>query len=334
MTPATREGLVSRARRVVAGTPFERPARAVAQRLRRVLYGTVDAPPAAPDPVPSSGDEVPMFVPPGHFYSPVPSRADIEAFRIRSREPRPETLPAIDLRLDAQAALLDSFGAVYADQPFPLERSDETRYWFENHSFSYGDALALHCMLRTVRPRRVVEVGSGWSSCVLLDTCERFLDWEPDVTLIEPYPHQLHLLLRPGDLDRVRLVPEPVQQVPLSQFEVLERDDFLFIDSTHVARVGSDVNREVFEILPSLQPGVYVHFHDVFYPFDYPLDWVEEGRGWNEAYVLRAFLEYNDAFEIVLWNDLIAQRFPDRLARDFPLWTRNTGGSLWLRRRG
>lgn len=332
MTAATGDGLVARARRAVAGTPLERPARALAQRLRRVLYGTADAPPAAPEP--PSGDDVPMFVPPGHFYSPVPSREDIDAYRAATSRPRPDALEAIDLRLDAQSELLDTFLAFYADQPFPLERSDETRYWFENHSFSYGDALALHCMLRAVRPRRVVEVGSGWSSCVLLDTCERFLDWQPEVTLIEPYPHQLHLLVRPGDLDRVRLVSEPVQQVPLSEFAVLERDDVLFIDSTHVARVGSDVNREIFEILPALQPGVYVHFHDVFYPFDYPLDWVEEGRGWNEAYVLRAFLEYNDVFEIVLWNDLIAQRFADRLARDFPLWTRNTGGSFWLRKRG
>jgi hypothetical protein len=325
-------GLVGRVHALVAGTRLEAPGLALARHLRRALFGVGhDAPPA---PAPGADDGVPMFVPPGHFYSPVPSVADIEAYRAQAREPRPPSLGAIDLRVDEQSALLDSFRGFYAEQPFPTEQSPETRYWFENHSFSYGDALALHCMLRSVRPKRVVEVGSGWSSCVLLDTCERFLDWEPEVTLIEPYPHQLHLLVRPDDLGRVRLVPEPVQQVSLDEFTVLDRDDILFIDSTHVARVGSDVLHEIFEILPSLQPGVYVHFHDIFYPFDYPVDWVEEGRGWNEAYVLRAFLEYNDAFEIVLWNDLIAQRFGDRLAQDFPLWTRNTGGSLWLRKRG
>ncbi|MFI5045941.1 MAG: class I SAM-dependent methyltransferase, partial [Acidimicrobiia bacterium] len=103
------------------------------------------------------------------------------------------------------------------------------------------------------------------------------------------------------------------------------------IDSTHVSRVGSDVNYEIFEVLPALQPGVYVHFHDIFYPFEYPLQWVEEGRGWNEAYVLRAFLEYNDEFEIVLFNDLLALRAAEKIAREIPLWTR--GGSLWLRKR-
>ena len=226
------------------------------------------------------------------------------------REAKPETLAALDLRLDAQVALLDEFRPFYDEQPFPLERTDAMRYWFENHSFSYGDALALYCMLRFVRPSRVIEVGSGWSSCVLLDTCERFLGWEPDVTMIEPYPHQLHLLVRPDDLSRVRLIDQPVQEVPLAEFQALERDDILFIDSTHVARVGSDVNREIFEILPALQPGVYIHFHDIFYPFDYPVDWVEEGRGWNEAYVLRAFLEYNDDFEVVLFNDLLANVSP------------------------
>ena len=328
-TDASAQGLVGRARRLVADTRLEAPARALAGRVRRLMYGTSPATPAAPVADPG----VPMFVAPGHFYSPVPSVADIDAYRERSRGPNPETLRAIDLRLDAQLALLDSFTSFYAEQPFPTERSTSTRYWFENHSFAYGDALALYCMLRTVRPSRIIEVGSGWSSCVILDTCERFLGAEPSVTMIEPYPHQLHLLLRPGDLSRMRLLAEPVQRVPLAEFEALDRDDVLFIDSTHVARVGSDVIHEIFEILPALRPGVYVHFHDVFYPFDYPVDWVEEGRGWNEAYVLRAFLEYNEAFEIVLFNDLLAQRFPDRLARDFPLWTRNTGGSLWLRKR-
>ena len=166
----------------------------------------------------------------------------------------------------------------------------------------------------------------------MLDTSERYLDWSPRITMIEPYPEQVQELVHPGDLDRVALLSDPVQQVPLSVFAALEAGDVLFIDSTHVSRVGSDVNYEIFEILPALQPGVFVHFHDIFYPFEYPLSWVEEGRGWNEAYVLRAFLEFNDDFEIVLFNDFLAVRAADKIAREMPLWTR--GGSLWLRKRG
>jgi Methyltransferase domain len=321
------EGLLGRARRLVRGTPLEGPSRSLARGLRRVLSG---APPAAP---PEASDPTPpMFVPPGHFYSPVPSVADIDAHRDRMQGPRPASLEAIDLRLTEQASLLDAFKPFYDEQPFPADRSGDTRYWFENHSFGYGDALALYCMLRFLEPARVIEVGSGWSSCVLLDTCERFLGWGPQITMIEPYPGQLHELLRPDDASRFRLLDQPIQQVPLDVFRALEAGDVLFIDSTHVARVESDVNHEIFEVLPALAAGVYVHFHDIFYPFEYPIDWVEEGRGWNEAYVLRAFLEYNQNFEIVFFNDLVHQRVPDRFFQDFPLWSRNPGASLWLRK--
>ncbi len=328
------EGLTGHARRLVRNTPLEAPARALARRARRVLYGVSPAAAGVEPGAASRVDEPPMFVPPGHFYSPVPSVADIDAYREHVSAMAPAALDAIDLRLDAQSALLDEFKPLYDEQPFPVERSSAARYWFENHSFSYADALALYCMLRRLRPRRVIEVGSGWSSCVLLDTCERFLDWTPQLTLIEPYPEQLRQLVRADDFSRFRLLDTGIQQVPLSEFAALESGDVLFIDSTHVSRVGSDVNYEIFEVLPLLQAGVYIHFHDIFYPFDYPLEWVEEGRGWNEAYVLRAFLEYNDNFEIVLFNDLLYRRFSERIAHDFPLWARNPGGSLWLRKVG
>jgi hypothetical protein len=327
------EGLIGRARRLVRGTRLEGPSRWLAIRARRVLYGSTPVQVETETPAPpGEGSMPPMFVPPGHFYSPVPSIADVDAHRDRMRGPQPVSLAGIDLRLDEQASLLDSFRPFYDEQPFPVARSTDTRYWFENHSFGYGDALALYCMLRVLEPAQVIEVGSGWSSCVLLDTCERFLDWAPQITMIEPYPGQLEQLIRRDDASRFRLLDQPVQQVPLDEFRALESGDVLFIDSTHVSRVGSDVNHEIFEVLPALAAGVYIHFHDIFYPFDYPLDWVEEGRGWNEAYVLRAFLEYNPDFEIVLFNDLLHQRFPERFASEFPLWARNPGASFWLRK--
>jgi len=333
VSPGSSEGLTDRARRLVRGTPLEGPSRSLARRIRRLLYGATPAGGETPADAPPAPDATPpMFVPPGHFYSPVPSVADVDAHRVRMQGSRPESLEAIDLRLAEQVSLIGVFKAFYDEQPFPVERSAGTRYWFENHSFGYGDALALYCMLRFVEPQRVIEVGSGWSSCVLLDTCERFLGWGPEITMIEPYPDQLSELIRPDDASRFRLLDQPIQQVSLDEFRALEAGDVLFIDSTHVARVGSDVNHEIFEVLPALAAGVYVHFHDIFYPFDYPTDWVEEGRGWNEAYVLRAFLEYNQDFEIVLFNDLVHQRFPDRFAREFPLWARNPGASLWLRK--
>jgi hypothetical protein len=124
-----------------------------------------------------------------------------------------------------------------------------------------------------------------------------------------------------------------VQEVSLSVFEVLRNGDFLFIDSSHVMKTGSDVCQELFEILPRLAPGVFIHFHDMLWPFEYREDWVlRENRSWNELYALRAFLTFNDRFEIVFFNDYF-RRFNEPLIQaTYPLFLRNSGGSLWLRK--
>ena len=108
----------------------------------------------------------------------------------------------------------------------------------------------------------------------------------------------------------------------------------LFIDSTHVAKVGSDVTTLFFDVLPTLKPGVLVHIHDVLWPFEYPRSWYLQGRSWNEAYLLRAFLQYNEEFEILLFNSFLGTHYAGDVAEILPLCAKNPGGSLWLRRRG
>jgi hypothetical protein len=97
--------------------------------------------------------------------------------------------------------------------------------------------------------------------------------------------------------------------------------------------VGSDVNYLVFEVLPRVQPGVLVHIHDIYWPFEYPAEWVLEGRSWNEGYLLRAFLQYNEAFDILLFNNYLGHRHGDFMREVMPLFMKNDGGSLWLQRR-
>lgn len=268
---------------------------------------------------------------PGHFYSPIPSLDEVRRREAEIFAPPAPSLPGIDLRGDAQVALVRELAAYYGDLPFPRAQSPGTRYWFDNDAFSYADAIWLYSMLRRLRPRRVIEVGSGFSSAAMLDTAERHLP-ETSFTFIDPDTSTLDTLLRPPDRDRARIIAAPLQDVPLETFDALAANDVLFIDSTHVAKTGSDVNRVVFDILPRLAAGVHVHFHDVFYPFEYPKEWVYEGRAWNEDYMLRAFLEFNDAFEIVLFGTWLA-RFHEPLLRELlPLTLENPGGSLWLRR--
>jgi hypothetical protein len=272
------------------------------------------------------------FVQAGHYYSPIPSREQIRADAQPLATARPRQIPGIDLKEEEQLALLEELKVFYRELPFPKKKIPGRRYFFENPAYSYSDAICLYGMLRHVRPRRIIEVGSGYSSCVTLDTNELFFDNRIACTFIEPFPALLHSLIEPGDRARVEIIASPLQKVDVTRFQELDENDILFIDSTHVAKLGSDVNYIFSEILPSLRRGVYVHFHDIFYPFEYPAAWLYEGRVWTEAYVLRAFLAFNSAYDIVLFNTFLEHFHRAEFERCMPLCLENEGGSIWLRR--
>lgn len=272
------------------------------------------------------------YVPPGHFYSPIPNLDYVRANESTIFDSMPEVIPGIDLAETPQLQLLEEFKKYYSEQPFPTHKTPPLRYFFENPAYSYSDAITLYCMIRHAQPKRIVEIGSGHSSCVTLDTNELFFSGEIKTTFIEPYPELLLSLIKPSDQESIRLIPNKLQDVDIEVFQSLEANDILFVDSTHVCRINSDVNRILFEILPGLKSGVYVHFHDVFYPFEYPKEWVYEGRAWNEAYALRAFLQFNNAFRIVFFNTYISHFYRSFYEEHMPLCLKNTGGSLWIQR--
>ena len=185
-------------------------------------------------------------------------------------------------------------------------------------------------MLCHFKPQRIIEVGSGFSSAVMLDTNDLFFSKQIALTFIEPHPERLFSLLNDEDKKRHRIITEMVQNVPLETFDTLEANDILFIDSSHVAKVGSDVVHLLTNVLPRLNKGVIIHFHDIFWPFEYPEEWIREGRAWNEAYVLKAFLQFNAAFRILFFNSYLAIHHKEVLAQNFPLMLKNSGGSLWI----
>lgn len=273
------------------------------------------------------------FVPPGHYYSPIPDWRQIRLDQARIFGPVPAQIAGVALDIEQQTGLLRELSKYYATMPFKAEKTDGLRYYFDNPSYAYCDAIFLHCMLRHLRPQRVVEIGSGYSSCVTLDTNEQFLDGKTELTFIEPYPQLLHSLLKAGDAERVTVMPQRLQDVDINVFQQLAAGDILFVDSTHVSRIDSDVNRIFFEILPALASGVYIHFHDIFYPFQYPAAWIASGQAWNELYLMRAFLQYNNAFDVVLMSTYLAQFNRSALEEYMPLALRNTGGNIWLRKR-
>ena len=273
------------------------------------------------------------FRPPGHFYSPIPSIPEVRARAAAIFDRDVAAIPGIDLDERGQLALLARLEPYLREQPWRSEAVPGLRFRHGNPNFSQGDALVLYALLRHGHPRRAVEVGCGHSSCVFVDTNERFLGGAMELTFIEPYPDLFLSLLAPGDREAVRLHACGLQAVPDEVFDRLGEGDVLFVDSSHVSKTGSDVNHLFFRILPRLASGVWIHLHDVHYPFEYPEAWVYEGRAWNETYLLRAFLQYNSAFQVLLWGSCIAARHREAWARAMPPAYADPGGSIWLRKR-
>jgi predicted O-methyltransferase YrrM len=271
------------------------------------------------------------WVAPGHALSPIPSIEDIKQ-REQQIYAVPRELPGIEMNEAGQLRLFDQLREFYAEQPFPSHKTAGRRYWFENPAYSYADAILLYCLMRHLRPRRIIEIGSGYSSCAILDVNEIFFNDSIICTFIEPEPQLLLSLIHERDQERISIVGKRLQEVDFNIFTQLESSDILFIDSSHVAKIDSDVNHIFFHILPLLQSGVFIHFHDIFYPFEYPLDWVYEGRAWNETYLLRAFLQYNQQFQIQLCNTFIDWFHKEKYFGDMPLVAKNTGGGIWLKK--
>jgi hypothetical protein len=252
--------------------------------------------------------------------------------RVRtSRVNVPEALRDVNLDRQAMEELWDRMLPIMRSASFQQERGDDRRYFWSNGSFGYGDASVLRAVLHLTKPNRLIEVGSGYSSACSLDTLFDELDLGTEVTLIEPYPDLVRSLVKADDLNRINIIGTAVQDVSLDTFKRLRTGDILFIDSTHIVKTGSDVVHELTNILPVLASGVMIHFHDIFYPFEYPFEWVvEHNRSWNELYALRAFLAYNESFKVRFFSDYLQQVSRDKLLNDYPEFFRNTGGSIWL----
>lgn len=269
----------------------------------------------------------------GHFYSPIVNPAELDAARLWPE--RPEIL-GIDFN-DAghERILREAFPRFLGQYDYPEhldETSELTQFYTQNSQFSWLDSRALYVLLQEWRPRRLIEVGSGFSTLLSADVNRRFLDNTLEITCIEPYPREF---LRNPLIGLSRLIEQKVQDVALDEFAALEAGDILFIDSSHVAKTGSDVNFLYFDVLPRLKRGVRVHIHDIFLPHDYPRDWViDENRSWNEQYLLRALLMHSSGFRVIFGCSYAYWRFPElvRAALAHPLGHAFAGGSFWIER--
>jgi predicted O-methyltransferase YrrM len=276
----------------------------------------------------------PAAHPEGHFYSPVVDTDEIKRDEERIW-PGSLEVPGIDMREAAQRDLLERhFPGLLREYNYPLEGppDEELSFYYERNSqFGWLDSRALFCLMRLIRPSRIVEVGSGYSSLLMRDINDRFLKGNARLTFIEPYPRAF--LVQGAEAGRYELIRKRVQEVDQAIFDSLESGDILFIDSSHVSKTGSDVNHLFLNVLPRLAPGVYVHVHDVFLPEDYRKEWaIDENRSWNEQYLLQALLVENPNFEVVFGSLFAFRRFPELVSAAIgqPAFG---GGSFWIRRK-
>lgn len=254
---------------------------------------------------------------PNHFYWPVPDFRTLEKL-----EWKPRT-PTFDLHLENQVQFASQVVPKYSDElraAAQPSRDDKTYHW-NNGMFESVDAEVAYSLVRHLKPARVVEIGGGFSTRILAQAV--YMNQLEDgrsgrLITIEPYPDKV---IRDGLPGLTQLIPCRVQDMPANFFDSLDAGDMLFIDSSHVVVVGSDVVYEFIQILPRLRSGVVVHLHDIFYPFDYPRDAVLQFLWfWSEQYLLEVLLNSKADFE-VLWSSSAMQFFhPDVLRQAVPTW--------------
>lgn len=240
-------------------------------------------------------------------------------------------LKNINLNSDFQFDLLKEFESYSMIFPFQASKNNTHRYFYDNPMFAYIDGFFLFCFLNKFKPNRIIEIGSGYSSALMIDTFEMNKS-KVEMIFIDPYTDRVDELLSNSDFLVSKYMRIPVQKVDADIYSNLKENDILFIDSSHIVKTAGDLNYIFFEILPLLNSGVIIHVHDIFFPFEYPEEWLKLGLCYNEAYFLRSFLMNNTNYEILFWNDYVLQNQPD-FFKNKTAQTSARGGSFWMRKK-
>lgn len=260
---------------------------------------------------PDLADRWGYHIRPIHYYEPLPDFRSITSEQISRRR----SYPGIDFRWEQQLALVAEL-AKYRDELRDLE------FDFENPYFSGFDAAAYYTLIRHLQPQRVIEIGGGYSTQIAAKALAA--NRKGKLVCIEPYPERLN-----GS--KVELIQKRVEEMDVDFFSTLEANDILFIDSSHTVKFRSDVCYEFLEILPRLARDVWVHVHDIFFPHDYPAEWLINRRlALNEQYLLEAFLSFNKTFAPQLANYWLCLEHTEAAARVWP--NADRASSFWMKR--
>lgn len=262
-----------------------------------------------------------------HYYDPIFDYREAASRRLPTR---------LVLNGESQLSFLKElrYPNEWAALPIDLPAGSPVRYYYGNGAFEFVDAECYYGLIRWLKPSRILEVGSGFSTLLALEAIRKCQADDPsfhcNLTCIEPYERPF---LETLDINLVRA---KVEDVPLSHFENLTAGDILFIDSSHMIRPGGDVLHLVLGVLPLLKRGVWVHVHDIFLPDDYPAAWLrDEFRLWNEQFILEAYLAGGADYEVMIALNHLSKRHASELGSIFPNFEKYPGiapGSFWIRK--
>jgi len=264
------------------------------------------------------------------YDSPVPRLADLSSDLFTAESP----LRGIDWDTARQLAWMEAELAPYLSEFAPARGRDlpSGEFTLDNDTFESVDAELLYAIVRRLKPARVLELGSGFSTLVTRIALDRNTGDGSPGTLdsYDPYP-SAHVMARPDLSARVQRVS--AQAIDPALIEGLQENDVLFVDTTHIVKIGGDVNRIVLDLLPLVRPGVAVHFHDIFLPRDYSRGHIDDAHFWNEQYLVQAFLSGNREWEVLVGANAVAHAHPARVGELIPSFRDGVEpGSLWLRR--
>jgi predicted O-methyltransferase YrrM len=268
-----------------------------------------------------------------HFYEPIPDTRKLASHTWGNTS----DMLGINMNDNRQLELLNNFKDRFKIEfdLIPLNINNENEYYVNNGSFTAVDGEILYCMIRFLKPKHIYEIGSGNSTLLIIQAVEKNKQEtgvDCEIISIDPYHDERVKKIKKENL---KLIIKKVEELDINEFSKLEENDILFIDSSHVLKIGSDVQYEYLDLLPRLNKGVVVHIHDIFLPAEYPKEWVlKEHRFWNEQYLLQAFLAFNDSFEILMANSFLHLKYSDKLEEIFNSYKGKKAwpGSFWMKK--
>lgn len=258
-----------------------------------------------------------LHITPVDYSSPIPNtcRLDEEIFEKVYDE------TGLDLNVREQMHYLDHIFPKYFTEYAPSA----------NAGLTLVDSYILYAMIREKKPKVMIEVGSGESTKISLLALEKNEQegTKCEFYAIEPYPKDF---LRRISKENFNLIDKELQCVDI---ELLKTGDLIFIDSSHVSKIGSDVNYEILEVVPKLKKGSIIHWHDIMLPTNYWRDWIYHGnKFWNESYLLHAFMLFNEAYKCIWASRYMQFYHAEKILKRFPYFLprKHRCTSFWLER--